>query len=63
MKSVAFNLTCPRCAGELDPVTTDDPKGYVIRERRLVVTCRKKHCGWSGVVITELVDLQMRRTA
>lgn len=63
MKSVALDLTCPCCAGELDPVAKDDPKGWMTRERRLVVACRKQHCAWVGVIVTELIDLNRRRTA
>jgi hypothetical protein len=61
MKALRFTITCPRCGGEVTPVTSDDPKGWINRERRKVVSCNKRHCAWAGVVVVELVDLTHQR--
>jgi hypothetical protein len=54
-------VTCIRCGNEVSPVKNGDPAGWVNRERRLVITCQKPGCGWSGVIIVELVDLTHKR--
>jgi hypothetical protein len=63
MTAVTFTLTCPRCGHDVEAVANDDPKGWVTRERRLVVCCLKPWCAWSGVVIAELVDINAKRGA
>jgi hypothetical protein len=61
VKSIAFNITCPHCRGEMRHITRDDPKGWSTRERRAVVECIKPHCHYTGVVVVELIDLSHKR--
>jgi len=57
VKSIAFDLTCPRCGSDMRHVTSDDPRGWATRERRGVVECIRVRCHHTAVVVVELIDL------
>ena len=51
-------LSCPLCGSTVRPLARDDPRGYSVRERRLVVRCNSTEgCRWQGVLVVELVDI------
>jgi len=62
VKSIAFNVSCPRCGAELRRVQMADPVGWVHRERRVVVECTAPHCRHCAVVEVHLVDVGARDT-
>ena len=46
------------CGSTVRPLARDDPRGYSVRERRLVVRCNSTEgCRWQGVLVVELVDI------
>lgn len=51
-------LSCPQCGCTVRPLARDDPRGYSVRERRLVLRCNSTEgCRWQGVLVVELIDI------
>jgi hypothetical protein len=59
---VSVAVACPRCARPVRAVAHNDPRGWSVRERRLVVECLGRGCGWQGVLVVQLLDAAAHRS-
>lgn len=53
--SVTLWVSCLRCGGKLTAVATDEPRGRIVRARRVSLAC--VDCSWAGVLVSELVEM------
>lgn len=55
--SVTALVACMRCGGDLTAVATDQPRGTIVRGRRVSLDCASPSCHWSGVLVFEIVEM------
>jgi hypothetical protein len=59
--SVTVEVSCLRCGGRLRAVATDEPRGSMVRARRVSLSCVEDRCTWSGVLVSELIEMAIPR--